>query len=107
MISLCFYVMAAFAEIAGCFTFWAWIRLGKSPLWLFPGVGSLIFFAWILTKVDVDLAGRAYAIYGGIYIIGSLLWLWMIEGTRPDRWDMLGAMICIGGACVILFMPRP
>ncbi len=80
------YIGAALAEIAGCFAFWAWLRMGKSPVWLAPGIASLILFAWLLTRVDSDAAGRAYAAYGGIYICASLLWLWGVEGVRPDRW---------------------
>ena len=100
------YAAAALAEIAGCFAFWAWWRLDKSALWLAPGVVSLILFAWLLTLVDSDAAGRTFAAYGGIYIAASLGWLWLAEGIRPDRWDMLGALICVAGASVILFAPR-
>lgn len=106
MLSLPTYVLAAFAEIGGCFAFWAWLRLGKSPLWLLPGMISLAAFAWLLTKVDADFAGRAYAAYGGIYIMASLVWLWLAESIRPDRWDVLGATICLAGAAIILFGPR-
>ena len=106
MISVGIYVMAALAEIAGCFAFWAWLRLGKSAGWLLPGVVSLILFAWLLTRVDSASAGRAYAAYGGVYIAASLVWLWLAEGVRPDRWDLLGASICLLGASVILFGPR-
>ncbi|MBC7313671.1 MAG: hypothetical protein H5U11_14360, partial [Rhizobium sp.] len=73
------YVGAALAEIAGCFAFWAWLRLDKSPLWLVPGIFSLALFAFFLTRIDSDFAGRAYAAYGGIYIAASLLWLWSVE----------------------------
>jgi len=100
------YAAAALAEIGGCFAFWAWLRMGKSPLWLAPGIASLVVFAWLLTRVDSDAAGRAYAAYGGIYICASLLWLWGVEGVRPDRWDMGGAALCLIGTCVILFGPR-
>lgn len=100
------YLLAAFAEIGGCFAFWAWLRLGKSALWLLPGMASLALFAWALTRIDADFAGRAYAAYGGVYIAASLFWLWAVEGTRPDRWDGLGAAICVLGAMVILFGPR-
>lgn len=106
MTTLAIYAAAAIAEIAGCFALWAVVRLGASPLWLAPGVASLILFGWLLTQVDVDFAGRAYAIYGGIYIAASLVWLWSVEGRMPDRWDMIGAAICIAGAMVILYMPR-
>jgi len=100
------YAAAAAAEIAGCFAFWAWLRLGKSPLWLVPGVASLIAFAWLLTRADAAFAGRAFAAYGGVYIAASLLWLWAVEGRVPDRWDLAGAALCLFGAAVILFGPR-
>lgn len=100
------YIAAALAEIAGCFSVWAWWRLGKSPLWLAPGLISLVLFAWLLSLVDTDYAGRAYAAYGGVYIVMSLLWLWLVEQRTPDRWDALGAGICLVGAGVILFGPR-
>lgn len=100
------YVAAAIAEIAGCFAFWAWLRLGKSVLWLIPGTASLLLFAYLLTLVDVVAAGRTYAAYGGIYIAASLAWLWGIEGLRPDRWDVTGAALCLVGAAIIIAGPR-
>ncbi|TWT12650.1 YnfA family protein [Reyranella sp. CPCC 100927] len=100
------FVGAAITEIAGCFAFWAWLRLGKSILWLVPGMISLALFAWFLTLVDTEHAGRSYATYGGIYIVAAIFWLWLAEGVRPDRWDLIGAAICIAGAGVILFGPR-
>lgn len=106
MITAFAYVGAAVAEIAGCFSFWAWLRLGKPMWWIAPGVASLVAFAYLLTLVDAAMAGRAYAAYGGIYIVASLFWLWAVEGARPDRWDITGAAICIAGALVILFGPR-
>lgn len=106
MLSLPTYVLAAVAEIGGCFAFWAWLRLDRSPLWLMPGMASLALFAWALTRIESDFAGRAYAAYGGIYILASLAWMWAVEGSRPDRWDMAGAGLCLLGAMVILFGPR-
>lgn len=106
MLALPTFVLAAVAEIGGCFAFWAWLRLGRSSLWLIPGVISLVLFAWLLTRVDADMAGRAYAAYGGIYIGTSLMWMWVVEGSRPDRWDGIGAAICLVGAMVILLGPR-
>lgn len=100
------YIAAAVAEIAGCFAFWAWLKLNKPAAWLIPGVASLVLFAYLLTLIDTPGAGRAYAAYGGIYIGASLSWLWIVEGLRPDRWDVAGASICIIGAMLILFGPR-
>jgi small multidrug resistance family-3 protein len=106
MTSALFYLAAAIGEIAGCFAFWAWLRLDRSPWWLVPGVVSLVVFALLLTRIDAAFAGRAYAAYGGVYIGASLGWLWLIEGARLDRWDVTGALICLGGAALILFGPR-
>jgi small multidrug resistance family-3 protein len=100
------YAGAALAEIAGCFSFWAWLRLNKSIFWLAPGLTSLILFAYLLTRVETEAAGRAYAAYGGIYIIASILWLWLAEGHRPDRWDLIGAAVCLTGAAIIFYGPR-
>lgn len=100
------FALAAIAEIAGCFAFWAVLRLGKPAWWLLPGVLSLILFAYLLTRADAAFAGRAFAAYGGVYIAASLGWLWVVEGARPDRWDLAGTAICLLGAAVILFAPR-
>lgn len=96
------YLAAAVAEIAGCFAFWAWLRLDTSAYWLIPGGMSLVVFAFLLTRIDSAFAGRAYAAYGGIYIGAWLVWLWLMEGQRPDQWDWFGAAICLLGAAVIL-----
>ncbi|CAL8971720.1 hypothetical protein RHODGE_RHODGE_03056 [Rhodoplanes serenus] len=100
------YMAAAIAEIAGCFAFWAWLRLDKPAWWLAPGILSLLLFAWLLTLVESAAAGRAYAAYGGVYIVASLAWLWSVEGVRPDRFDLLGAALCLAGAVVIIAGPR-
>ncbi len=107
MNSLLAFVGAAVLEIAGCFAFWSWLKLDKSALWLIPGMIALAGFAWLLTLVDAAFAGRAYAAYGGVYIAAALAWGWMIEGQRPDTWDLTGAAICLVGMAVILFGPRP
>lgn len=104
--TLFLYVLAALAEIAGCFAFWAWLRLDRSPLWIVPGIAFLCLFAYILTLAEAEHAGRAFAAYGGIYLAAALSWLWIIEGVKPDRWDLIGVAICITGAAVILWGPR-
>lgn len=100
------YAAAALAEIAGCFAVWAWLRLGASGWWLLPGTASLAAFALLLALSPAAQAGRAFAAYGGVYIAASLLWLWAVEGRRPDPWDLLGAALCLAGAAVILWAPR-
>ncbi len=106
MSNLAAFIGAAVAEIAGCFAFWAWARLGASPFWLIPGLVSLIAFASLLTLVDTPAAGRAYAAYGGLYVVASLVWLKFVEGVDPDRWDVSGAALCLAGMAVILYGPR-
>ena len=103
MQTLVFFLVAALGEISGCYAFWAWLRLGKSILWIFPGILALIIFAVALTKVDASNAGRVYAAYGGIYIFSSVVWLWLAEGVKPDQWDLLGVTISLMGTAVILF----
>lgn len=100
------FMAAAVLEIAGCFAFWSWLRLGRSPLWVLPGMLALVLFAWLLTLAESELAGRAFAAYGGIYIVTSLLWLWIIEGARPERPDLIGALLCLVGAGIILMGAR-
>jgi small multidrug resistance family-3 protein len=67
---------------------------------------ALAVFALLLTRIDAAFAGRAYAAYGGVYIAASLAWLALVEGVRPDRWDLVGAAVCLVGAAIILFGPR-
>jgi len=106
VVTVLIYAGAAILEIAGCFSLWAILRLGKSLWWIVPGLISLLLFAAVLTRANSDFAGRAYAAYGGIYIVASLVWLWAIEGHQPDRWDLIGTALCLSGALVILLGPR-
>ncbi len=98
--------LAAFLEIAGCFSFWAWRRLDHSPLWLLPGVVCLTAFAFLLTLLEPHWAGRSFAGYGGLYIISALIWMAYVEDQNPDLWDLGGAGLCLLGAGLILFGPR-
>lgn len=104
--SYLWFFSAALFEIAGCYALWAWLRLGKSALWLLPAAASLLLFAALLTRVEAAYAGRAYAAYGGVYIVSSLIWLALIERIRPQWFDLLGGALCLLGAAVILYGPR-
>lgn len=106
MLNLVFFFIAALFEIAGCYAFWMWLRLDRSIFWIAPGLLSLVLFALLLTRVEAAYAGRAYAAYGGVYIIASLGWLSLVERTRPLASDWLGAVLCLVGAGIILFGPR-
>lgn len=106
MIAWLWYALAALVEIAGCFTFWMWLRQGRSAWWIVPGVLCLAAFAYFLTRVDAGHAGRAYAAYGGVYIAASMAWLWLVERQAPDRWDLFGMGVCLIGSGMILLAPR-
>ena len=97
-------------RIVGCFIIGNLAAEHETGSGLAPSVcprrGLAILFAYLLTLIETEHAGRAYAAYGGVYITASLLWLWVIEAAKPDRWDVIGAGVCLGGAAIILFGPR-
>src|SRR3989344_5187649 len=98
MLNYLWFFLAALFEIAGCYAFWSWLRMGKSAWWIAPGLLSLVLFALLLTRVEAAYAGRGYAAYGGIYVVASIAWLGVIERARPLSTDWLGAAFCIIGA---------
>ncbi|MDC6380019.1 YnfA family protein [Pseudomonas graminis] len=106
MLNYLWFFLAALFEIAGCYAFWMWLRQGKSSLWALPALISLTLFAVLLTRIEATYAGRAYAAYGGIYIIASITWLGVIERVRPLMSDWIGVGLCVMGATIILFGPR-
>lgn len=75
-------------------------------MWLIPAGLALAGFAWALALTPPSYAGRSFAAYGGVYIAASLVWMWAVEGARPDWADLLGAGLALAGAAVILWMPR-
>ncbi|MBA1187451.1 YnfA family protein [Pseudomonas entomophila] len=106
MVNYCWFLLAAIFEIAGCYAFYLWLRLGKSAWWVVPALFSLTCFALVLTRVEAAYAGRAYAAYGGIYIVSSLGWLALVERARPLASDWWGALLCVIGASLIVLGPR-
>jgi small multidrug resistance family-3 protein len=102
MKNVAIYALAALAEIGGCFAFWQWLRRGAPAWYGVPGLALLAAFAFLLTRVEVAAAGRAYAAYGGIYILFSVVWLRVAEGVRPTVSDLAGAAVCLAGATIIL-----
>lgn len=99
------FVLTALAEVVGCYLPYLWLREGRSPWLLIPGAASLALFAWLLTLHPTG-AARTYAAYGGVYIAVAILWLWGVEGTRPTRWDLLGALVALIGMAIIVLGPR-
>jgi len=96
------FVVTAVAEIVGCYLPYRWLRK-DGPAWLLaPAAVSLALFAWLLT-LHPQAAGRTYASYGGVYVATALIWLWLVDGQRPDRWDIIGGVVTITGMAIIAF----
>jgi small multidrug resistance family-3 protein len=103
--SLLFFIVAGLCEIGGGYLVWLWLREGKS-IWLaFVGSILLTVYGFVATQQPSHF-GRAYAAYGGIFIILSILWGWKIDGFAPDRLDWIGAGIILCGVLVMMYAPR-
>jgi small multidrug resistance family-3 protein len=94
------FTLTAIAEIIGCYLPYLWLNKGKSPWLLLPAALSLAVFSWLLTLHPVA-AGRIYAAYGGVYVTVAIIWLWIVDGIRPTRWDAIGLALCLAGMAVI------
>ncbi len=99
------FALTAIAEIIGCYLIWFWLKKAGSVWLLLPAAIALALFAWLLT-LHPHATGRTYAAYGGVYIAVAIGWLWLVDGVRPDRWDIAGSLIVLTGMAVIYFGPR-
>ena len=99
------FVATAVAEIVGCYLPYLWLRRDGSAWLLLPAAASLALFVYLLT-LHPHAAGRVYAAYGGVYVATAFLWLWMVDGVRPDRWDLAGVAVALAGMMLIYFAPR-
>jgi small multidrug resistance family-3 protein len=99
------FALTAVAEIVGCYLPYLWLRKGKSALLLAPAAVSLVAFAWLLT-LHPTAAGRTYAAYGGMYVTVAIVWLWLVEGAKPTRWDLIGCAVTLAGMAIIILGHR-
>ncbi len=99
------FILTALAENLGCYLPYLWLQRGKSPWLLFPAAASLAAFASLLS-LHPAAAGRVYAAYGGVYVSVALVWLWLVDGVVPQRYDFLGVALCLAGMAVIMLAPR-
>jgi small multidrug resistance family-3 protein len=104
--SILLFVLAAIAEIGGAWLVWQGVREHRG--WVFMGFGviALGLYGFVATLQPDAHFGRILAAYGGVFVAGSLVWAMVVDGFRPDRWDVLGAAICIVGVVVIMYAPR-
>jgi len=104
-VSLGLFVLAGLCEIGGGYLVWQWLREGK-PLVLGILGGIFLIAYGIIPTFQQAHFGRVYAAYGGMFILLSLLWGWALDGNRPDRFDVIGAMLCLAGVAIIMYSPR-
>ncbi|MEU4443305.1 YnfA family protein [Actinosynnema sp. NPDC050801] len=105
--SLLLFALAAVAEIGGAWLVWQGVREHRGLLWVGAGVAALGLYGFVATLQPDAHFGRILAAYGGVFVAGSLAWGVVVDGFRPDRWDYVGAVICLVGVAVIMYGPRP
>jgi small multidrug resistance family-3 protein len=104
--SLALFVLAALAEIGGAWLVWQGWREHRGVAWIAAGVVALAAYGFVATFQPDPHFGRILAAYGGVFVAGSLLWGVVMDGFRPDRWDLAGAVMCLAGVAVIMYAPR-
>ena len=104
--SLLLFVLAALAEIGGAWLVWQGVREDRGLIWIGAGIAALGAYGFVATLQDENDFGRILAAYGGIFVAWSLAWGMVVDGFRPDRFDYVGASICLVGVAVIMYAPR-
>jgi small multidrug resistance family-3 protein len=104
--SVALFVLAAIAEIGGAWLIWQGWREQRGLWWIAGGILALGAYGFVATFQPDPNFGRILAAYGGIFVAGSLTWGMLVDGFRPDRWDVTGAAICLIGVVVIMYAPR-
>ncbi|MDP4504983.1 MULTISPECIES: YnfA family protein [unclassified Nonomuraea] len=104
--SIALFVLAALAEIGGAWLVWQGWREQRGLLWIGAGILALAAYGFVATFQPDPNFGRVLAAYGGVFVAGSLAWGMVADGFRPDRWDVIGALICLAGVAVIMYAPR-
>lgn len=104
--SLALFALAAVAEIGGAYLVWQGLRDDRGWAWVLLGGLGLTAYGVIATLQPEASFGRIFAAYGGVFIVGSILWGMAFEGFRPDRWDVIGGAVCLLGMALIMFAPR-
>ena len=104
--SILLFGLAAIAEIGGAWLIWQGVREHRGWVWIGFGVLALGAYGFVATLQPDANFGRILAAYGGVFVAGSLVWGMVADGFRPDRYDVVGALICLVGVAVIMYAPR-
>jgi small multidrug resistance family-3 protein len=104
--SIFLFVIAALAEISGAWLVWQGVREHRGLAWIGAGIIALGLYGFVATLQPDPHFGRILAAYGGVFVAGSLAWGMLLDGFRPDRFDIIGALICLLGVAVIMYAPR-
>lgn len=104
--SILLFVLAAVAEIGGAWLVWQGLREHRGLLWIGAGIVALGAYGFVATLQPDPHFGRILAAYGGVFVAGSLAWGIVFDGFRPDRFDYIGAVLCLIGVAVIMYAPR-
>jgi small multidrug resistance family-3 protein len=103
--SMTLFALAGLCEIGGGWLMWQWWRNGAGALTGLLGAAALVAYGIVPTYQPAHF-GRVYAAYGGVFVVLSLLWAWTVDGIAPDRYDLLGATLCLAGVLTIMHVPR-
>jgi small multidrug resistance family-3 protein len=99
------YFLAGLCEIGGGYLLWQWLKADR-PLWTgVLGAVLLVLYGWVATWQTTSF-GKTYAVYGGVFVVMSIAWAWYVDGFKPDRFDIIGGLVCFAGIGIILFWPR-
>ena len=104
--SILLFVLAALAEIGGAWLIWQGVREQRGWVWAGAGVVALGLYGFVATLQPDASFGHILAAYGGVFVAGSLVWGMVVDGFRPDRWDVAGALVCLVGVALIMYAPR-
>jgi small multidrug resistance family-3 protein len=104
--SVALFIIAALAEIGGAWLVWQGVRENRGLVWAGLGVIALGLYGFVATLQPDPHFGRILAAYGGVFVAGSLAWGVVVDGFRPDRWDLIGASVCVVGVAIIVYVPR-
>ena len=100
------FVLAGLCEIGGGYLVWGWVREGRPLAWALVGAGVLALYGVVAALQPIEAFGRVYAAYGGVFVALALLWGVLVEGWRPDRYDILGVLVIVAGVLVMVVPPR-